>query len=336
MTEVPGHHDGLQADERAGDACTDRQDRAGDLVTEHAGSLTPRRSVPSMTRTSWCEKPHASTRRSTSPASGAGSGSSASRRSGLGARHLQHDRPHDRAPTRAEPVSTSGGGETGGTACMSTILLPSRGAAHAGGERLPGPTGTVLTNSAEEPGRTARRDGTHHHRGGTAVGQRFDRRAPDVPHVESLLRGPGAPVGAPRLRRPDGGGPPPDCARRPLARRAALRDNGPSPSPWEVRIVRIGAHVSGAGGLDRAIDRALEIGAECVQLFPSSPQGWGFKAPDELAAAEFKRKALECDVGPNVFPRHLSRQPRRRRPRARSAGEVVAGQVPERRRGDGR
>lgn len=65
--------------------------------------------------------------------------------------------------------------------------------------------------------------------------------------------------------------------------------------------MRIGAHVSGSGGLDRAIDRALEIGAECVQLFPSSPQGWGFKAPDELAAAEFARKAFECGVGPNVF-----------------------------------
>lgn len=65
--------------------------------------------------------------------------------------------------------------------------------------------------------------------------------------------------------------------------------------------LRIGAHVSGAGSLDKAIDRALDIGAECVQLFPSPPQGWGFKVPDELVVAEFKRKAFEHGVGPNVF-----------------------------------
>ena len=65
--------------------------------------------------------------------------------------------------------------------------------------------------------------------------------------------------------------------------------------------MRIGAHVSGSGGLDKAIDRALDIGAECIQLFPSAPQGWGFKIPDELVVAEFKRKAFENDIGPNVF-----------------------------------
>ena len=65
--------------------------------------------------------------------------------------------------------------------------------------------------------------------------------------------------------------------------------------------MRIGAHVSGSGGLDKSIDRALNIGAECIQLFPSAPQGWGFKVPDELIVAEFKRKAFENSVGPNVF-----------------------------------
>ena len=65
--------------------------------------------------------------------------------------------------------------------------------------------------------------------------------------------------------------------------------------------MRIGAHVSTSGGVDKAIDRAIEIGAECIQIFPSAPQGWGFKSPDELAIAEFKRKAFENDVGPNVF-----------------------------------
>ena len=65
--------------------------------------------------------------------------------------------------------------------------------------------------------------------------------------------------------------------------------------------MRSGAHVSTSGGIDKAIDRAIEIGAECVQLFPSAPQGWGFKFPDELTVTEFKRKAYENDIGPNVF-----------------------------------
>jgi deoxyribonuclease-4 len=56
----------------------------------------------------------------------------------------------------------------------------------------------------------------------------------------------------------------------------------------------IGAHVSAAGGLDNVLLRARAIGAEAVQLFPSSPRQWrpcrhpaaaarGFRA--ELAAA---------------------------------------------------
>ena len=65
--------------------------------------------------------------------------------------------------------------------------------------------------------------------------------------------------------------------------------------------MRIGAHTRTAGGVHHAIDHALEIGAECVQLFPSSPRGWGFNPLDEQVVAEFKHKAFENDIGPNVF-----------------------------------
>ena len=41
--------------------------------------------------------------------------------------------------------------------------------------------------------------------------------------------------------------------------------------------MRIGAHVSMAGGIDNAIDYAVEIGAETIQIFGSPPQGWRFK-----------------------------------------------------------
>ena len=65
--------------------------------------------------------------------------------------------------------------------------------------------------------------------------------------------------------------------------------------------MRLGAHVSAAGRLDLAIDRAVDIGAEAVQIFVSPPQGWAFKPLDEKHVADFKTKALEHSVGPNVL-----------------------------------
>ena len=55
--------------------------------------------------------------------------------------------------------------------------------------------------------------------------------------------------------------------------------------------MRVGAHVSAAGGLDKAIDRAAEIGAETLQLFCSPPQGWAFKPVAPEMARAFREKA---------------------------------------------
>jgi deoxyribonuclease-4 len=65
--------------------------------------------------------------------------------------------------------------------------------------------------------------------------------------------------------------------------------------------MRLGAHVSAAGGLDLSIDRAVDIGAEAVQIFASSNQRWDFKPLDEKMVARFKAKAIEHSVGPNVL-----------------------------------
>lgn len=47
--------------------------------------------------------------------------------------------------------------------------------------------------------------------------------------------------------------------------------------------MRIGAHVSSAGGADKAFERALAIEAEAVQLFISAPQQWKLpNCPDDL------------------------------------------------------
>ncbi len=62
--------------------------------------------------------------------------------------------------------------------------------------------------------------------------------------------------------------------------------------------MRIGAHVSTAGGLDKAIDRAQAMGAEAVQVFASSPRAWGFKAPSEESVLAFRDKAQAADISP--------------------------------------
>lgn len=65
--------------------------------------------------------------------------------------------------------------------------------------------------------------------------------------------------------------------------------------------MRIGAHVSTAGGIDKAIDRAQEIGAEAVQVFVSSPQSWGYRAiPGETIEA-YKRKVSAAGIEPTFF-----------------------------------
>ena len=62
--------------------------------------------------------------------------------------------------------------------------------------------------------------------------------------------------------------------------------------------MKIGAHVSTAGGISKAVGRGVEIGCEALQIFGSSPQGWAFKpAPGEEVEA-FRQEAAEAGMGP--------------------------------------
>jgi len=60
----------------------------------------------------------------------------------------------------------------------------------------------------------------------------------------------------------------------------------------------VGAHVSSAGGHDKAIERAAAIGCNCVQVFSGSPRGW--QRP-ELVAIDLDKlyaKQAELSVKP--------------------------------------
>jgi len=65
--------------------------------------------------------------------------------------------------------------------------------------------------------------------------------------------------------------------------------------------MKIGAHVSTAGGLDRAIDRALAIEAEAIQIFGSPPQSWQRRPPPPAQVEAFQAKAREKGVGPTFI-----------------------------------
>lgn len=54
--------------------------------------------------------------------------------------------------------------------------------------------------------------------------------------------------------------------------------------------MRIGAHVSSSGGIDSAIDRAVAIGAESVQVFTQSPRTWRPTNHDPATFERFKEK----------------------------------------------
>lgn len=63
--------------------------------------------------------------------------------------------------------------------------------------------------------------------------------------------------------------------------------------------MKIGAHVSGAGGLDLAFGRAKEIGAEFFQIFLSAPQRWLDPEIKTEVIERFKSNDKEYGIGPN-------------------------------------
>ena len=62
--------------------------------------------------------------------------------------------------------------------------------------------------------------------------------------------------------------------------------------------MKLGAHVSASGGVSKSIDRALDIGAEAIQIFASSPRAWKFNHPKPEEVERFKKKSEESGIGP--------------------------------------
>ena len=63
---------------------------------------------------------------------------------------------------------------------------------------------------------------------------------------------------------------------------------------------RFGAHLSIAGGVDRAVQRACRVKADCLQVFVKSPSQWRFPALSEDDAERFRASAKEAGLRPLV------------------------------------
>jgi deoxyribonuclease IV len=61
--------------------------------------------------------------------------------------------------------------------------------------------------------------------------------------------------------------------------------------------VLIGAHISSSGGIDKAIDRAVEMGADSVQVFTQSPRTWRPTNHDPATFERFREKRAEAGIG---------------------------------------
>ncbi len=62
----------------------------------------------------------------------------------------------------------------------------------------------------------------------------------------------------------------------------------------------IGAHVKTSGGVDKAVDRAIDIGAECMQIFAASPRMWRVSPIKDKPLENYHAKMAESDLGPTI------------------------------------
>ncbi|HWQ19743.1 MAG TPA: deoxyribonuclease IV [Methanotrichaceae archaeon] len=69
-------------------------------------------------------------------------------------------------------------------------------------------------------------------------------------------------------------------------------------------MVRIGMHVSIAGSIDKAVDRAKEKGCDTFQIFSRNPRGWSSKvlSEDEIGSFVSKLKASGIDPAVDHMP----------------------------------
>ncbi len=62
--------------------------------------------------------------------------------------------------------------------------------------------------------------------------------------------------------------------------------------------MKLGAHVSAAGGISKAVDRIVAIGGNCLQIFVSSPRGWHKTEISDEEVEKFRSGIAQHDLTP--------------------------------------
>jgi len=70
-------------------------------------------------------------------------------------------------------------------------------------------------------------------------------------------------------------------------------------------MVNVGVHISIAGSLDRAVDRAKDAGCDVFQIFSRNPRGWGFSPLSEDTRTAFTVKIRSSGIIPVVHMPYL-------------------------------
>lgn len=65
--------------------------------------------------------------------------------------------------------------------------------------------------------------------------------------------------------------------------------------------LRVGAHLSIAGGYHNAIDAAIDRGCNALQIFSASPKGWNFPRPQQHMIDDFVRAKAAAHIDPVFF-----------------------------------
>ena len=64
--------------------------------------------------------------------------------------------------------------------------------------------------------------------------------------------------------------------------------------------MHIGAHVKTSGGIEKAVQRGVDIGAECIQIFVASPRMWRVPEIKAPRLAAYQEAMADSGLGPTI------------------------------------
>ncbi|MBQ04299.1 endonuclease [Candidatus Bathyarchaeota archaeon] len=91
--------------------------------------------------------------------------------------------------------------------------------------------------------------------------------------------------------------------------------------------LKVGIHVSIAGSVDKALDRAKEKECDVFQIFTRNPRGWAFAELEEQSVKEFRRKTTEYQIAHGVV--HLPYLPNLSSPKSDFYEKSIASLIAE-------